>query len=80
MGGFGSGKWADVMTRKATTGRCRTLNAKRLTCAGVFDGDQPVTLAWVNEWGQEAGSLTLSRQTINGGVKVSHLAGQKCTA
>jgi hypothetical protein len=39
MGGFGSGDWADVMTRKVNTGRCRTLSVKTLKKMGVFDDD-----------------------------------------
>jgi hypothetical protein len=72
MGAFGSGKWADAMTRKATTGLCRTLNAKRLKEAGVFDGDLPVSIAWVNEWGEDAGFVTITRQS-DGHGNTSHL-------
>lgn len=67
MGGFGSGDWADAMTRKATTGLCRTLNAKRLKEAGVFDSDVPLTIAWVNELGEEAGFVTVTRQIDGNG-------------
>ena len=40
MGGFGSGKWGDVMTRKVNTGLCRTLSVKRLKKMGTFDADR----------------------------------------
>ena len=42
MGGFGSGDWADVMTRKVNTGLCRTLSVKTLKTMGVFDEDRVV--------------------------------------
>ena len=67
MGGFGSGKWADVVTRKATVGLCRTLSVKRLNEIGFFENDQPVSIGWVNEFGEDAGCVTLTRQVSGNG-------------
>jgi len=57
MGGFGSGHWIDVMTRKVNTGLCRTLSVKTLKQMGVFEADCPEDrffIRWVNEFGEDA--------------------------
>ncbi|MHC4904246.1 MAG: hypothetical protein ACYTEN_00285, partial [Planctomycetota bacterium] len=73
MGGFGSGAWADVMTRKVTTGLCRTLSVKTLKKMGVFDdsSDQVVSIRWVNELGEDAGKVTITPQAGGNGNKRS---------
>ena len=38
MGGFGSGDWSNVATRKVSVEQCRVLNMKNLRLAGLFDG------------------------------------------
>ena len=37
MGGFGSRRWADVVTRKDNTSLCRTISAKQLKDLGLED-------------------------------------------
>ncbi|MHC5181469.1 MAG: hypothetical protein ACYSOW_06330 [Planctomycetota bacterium] len=74
MGGFGSGAWADVMTRKVTTGLCRTLSVKRLKKMGVFDDDssgEVFLIRWVNELGDDAGMVTITPQAGGNGNKRS---------
>ena len=54
MGGFGSGHWIDVMTRKVNTGLCRSLSVKRLKKMGVFDANlqqDRFLIQWINELG-----------------------------
>ena len=69
MGGFGSGKWADAVTRKVTVGLCRSISVKRLKRLGVFDADSPdrVSMAWVNEFGEDAGSVSIIPQVDGNG-------------
>ena len=70
MGGFGSGKWADVMTRKVNTGLCRTLSVKRLKKMGVFDDDrvdERFSIRWVNGFGEDAGMVSIIPQVSVGG-------------
>jgi hypothetical protein len=38
MGGFGSGKWSNILTRKVSVERCRVLSIKKLRLAGLFNG------------------------------------------
>jgi len=57
MGGFDSGAWADVMTRKVNTGLCRTLSVKTLKMMGAFDADrvdEVFCIRWFNEFGDDA--------------------------
>ena len=70
MGGFGSGKWADVMTRKVHTGLCRTLSVKMLKKMGVFDDDRVdkrFSIRWVNGLGEDAGMVSIIPQVSVGG-------------
>lgn len=63
MGAFGSGRWADVMTRKVNTGLCRTLSVKTLKQMGVFDADRAderFCIRWINEFGDDAGAVTIT--------------------
>jgi hypothetical protein len=74
MGGFGSGAWVDVMTRKVHTGLCRTLSVKRLKKMGVFDDDssgEVFSVRWVNELGDDAGMVTITPQAGGNGNKTS---------
>ena len=74
MGGFGSGKWMDVMTRKVNTGLCRSLSVKRLKQMGVFDTDNNqdrFSIQWVNELGDDAGKVTITRHYSGNGNKTS---------
>ena len=69
MGGFGSGAWVDVMTRKIHTGLCRSLSVKTLKKMGVFDdsSDQVFSISWVNELGDDAGKVSIIPQVHSGG-------------
>ncbi|MHC4855681.1 MAG: hypothetical protein ACYS72_04690 [Planctomycetota bacterium] len=73
MGGFGSGAWADVMTRKVHTGLCRSISVKTLKKMGVFDdsSDQVVSIRWVNELGDDAGGVNITPQVSGNGNKRS---------
>ena len=74
MGGFGSGDWADVMTRKINTGLCRTLSIRTLKKMGVFEddlADEVFSVRWVNEFGEDAGSVTITPQAGGNGNKRS---------
>ena len=70
MGGFGSGDWADVMTRKVNTSLCRSLSVKRLKKIGVFDDDrvdERFSIRWVNKFGEDAGMVSIIPQVSVGG-------------
>ena len=72
MGGFGSGAWADVMTRKVNTGLCRTLSVKQFKQMGIFDddrSDEAFSIQWTNELGDDAGKVTITRQFSGNGNK-----------
>ena len=73
MGGFGSGHWIDVTTRKINTGLCRTLSIRTLKMMGVFDdsSDQVYTIWWVNELGDDAGGVIITPQVSGNGNKRS---------
>ncbi|RKY07713.1 MAG: hypothetical protein DRP56_05285 [Planctomycetota bacterium] len=70
MGAFGSGDWADAMTRKVNTDLCRTLSIRTLKKMGVFDddsSDEVFSVRWVNELGEDAGSVSIIPQVCVGG-------------
>ena len=74
MGGFGSGDWADVMTRKVNTGLCRTLSVRTLKTMGVFDADrvdERFCIRWVNGFGEDAGGVNITPQAGGNGNKRS---------
>ena len=73
MGGFGSGAWADVMTRKVHTGLCRTLSVKRFKKMGVFDetSNAVYSISWLNDLGDDAGKVTITPQAGGNGNKRS---------
>ena len=74
MGAFGSGDWADVMTRKVNTDLCRTLSIRTLKKMGVFDddlSDEVFSVRWVNEFGEDAGCVSITRQGGGNGNKRS---------
>ncbi len=65
MGGFGSGLWIDATTRKVNTGLCRTLSIRTLKKMGVFDDDssgEVFSVRWVNEFAEDAGCVSITRQ------------------
>jgi len=69
VGAFGSGDWADVMTRKINTDLCRTLSIRTLKKMGVFDdsSDEVFCVRWVNEFGEDAGKVNIIPQVCVGG-------------
>ena len=70
MGGFGSGHWIDVTTRKVNTGLCRTLSIRTLKMMGVFDvdrADEVFSVRWVNGLGEDAGMVSIIPQVSVGG-------------
>ena len=74
MGAFGSGRWIDAMTRKVNTGLCRTLSVKTLKKMGVFEddlADEVFSVRWVNEFGEDAGKVTITPQVGGNGNKRS---------
>jgi len=74
MGGFGSGAWADVMTRKVNTSLCRSISVKHLKKMGVFDddrADERFCIRWVNEFGDDAGGVIITPQVTGNGNKRS---------
>lgn len=73
MGGFGSGDWADVTTRKIHTGLCRSLSVKTLKKMGVFDDspDEVYSISWVNDLGEAAGKVTITPHVGGNGNKRS---------
>lgn len=74
MGGFGSGDWVDVMTRKVNTGLCRSISVKMLKQMGVFDADRVdgvISIRWVNEFGEDAGSVRITPGVDGNGNKRS---------
>ena len=69
MGGFGSGHWIDVTTRKVNTGLCRTLSIRTLKKMGVFDDSsgEVFSIRWVNGLGEDAGMVSIIPQVSVGG-------------
>ena len=74
MGAFGSGLWIDAMTRKINTDLCRTLSIRTLKKLGVFDddlADERFCVRWVNEFGEDAGKVTITPVVGGNGNKRS---------
>jgi hypothetical protein len=73
MGGFGSGAWADVMTRKVNTDLCRSISVKRLKMMGVFDDspDPVYSISWISDLGDDAGKVIITPQVSGNGNKTS---------
>ena len=74
MGGFGSGHWIDAMKRRVNTDLCRTLSIRTLKKMGVFDddsSDEVFSIRWVNEFGEDAGSVNITPQVGGNGNKRS---------
>ena len=57
MGGFGSGDWADVVTRKDNTSLCRTISAKQLKDLGLLSGSEGCEISWRNCFGESLGRV-----------------------
>jgi hypothetical protein len=46
MGGFGSGDWSNILTRRAAVEQCRVLSIKKLRLAGLFNGNDSLRIEW----------------------------------
>ncbi len=57
MGGFGSGKWADVCQRKTSVELCRKISIRFLKNNGFLDADRAGSIVWKNAAGQVLGSV-----------------------
>lgn len=57
MGGFGSGRWADVVNRKIPVEMCRCLSIKQLRLGGFLHDGRSGQISWVNSFGNEIGKI-----------------------
>ena len=57
MGGFGSGRWADVVNRKIPVEMCRCLSIKQLREADFLHDGRSGEITWVNSVGVEIGRI-----------------------
>ena len=69
MGGFGSGDWADVATRKRTVGLCMSISASRLKKYGFFAENKSGTITWTNEFSEEIGTVKIQSVMSGNGNK-----------
>ncbi len=58
MGGFGSGKWSNILTRRAAVEQCRVLSIKQLRLGGLF-GYGSVTVDWWDVAGRVVASAVV---------------------
>ncbi len=65
MGGFGSGRWADVVTRKDNTSLCRTISVKQLKGLGLLSGSDCCEISWRNCFGESLGKVHI--ELLEGG-------------
>ncbi len=65
MGGFGSGRWADVVTRKDNTSLCRTISVKQLKDLGLLSGSEGCEISWRNCFGESLGKVHI--ELLEGG-------------
>jgi len=52
MGGLGSGRWSDIVTRKTAVEQCRCLSIKQLRLAGFLAGDCSGVITYTNSLGK----------------------------
>ena len=57
MGGFGSGKWADVCQRKMSVELCREISVKFLKKNGFLDANKKGFIIWTNDADDVVGSV-----------------------
>ncbi len=69
MGGFGSGDWADVATRKRTVGLCMSISASSLRKYGFFAENKSGTINWTNEFSEEIGMVRIQSVMSGNGNK-----------
>ena len=55
MGGFGSGKWANVVARKMSVQLCKEISVKLLKRNGFLDASKAGVIEWKNAAMQSAG-------------------------
>ena len=59
MGGFGSGRWPDIINRKIPVELCRCLSIKQLKDADFLADGRSGEITWVNSAGVEIGRINL---------------------
>ena len=59
MGGFGSGKWADVCQRKTSVELCREISVKFLKKNGFLDANKKGFIIWTNDADDVVGSVEI---------------------
>ena len=59
MGGFGSGRWADVCNRKQSVELCREISIKSLKDNGFLHANKTGNIHWKNAAGEVLGSVDL---------------------
>jgi hypothetical protein len=57
MGGFGSGKWADLCRRKTSVELCREISVKFLKKNGFLDANKKGVIIWTNDADDVVGSV-----------------------
>ena len=65
MGGFGSGKWANVYLRKISVQQCMVISAKLLKENGFLSAGRVGDIVWTGPAGKETGRVII--QTVAGG-------------
>lgn len=65
MGGFGSGKWADLYLRKTSVQQCMTISVKILRVNGFLSAGRAGEIVWTDPAGKEMGRVNI--QTVTGG-------------
>lgn len=65
MGGFGSGKWIDLVNRKTTVDLCNEISAKSLKEKGFFDA----SISGIIEWKNTSG-VVVNRVDIESSISV----------
>ncbi len=69
MGGFGSGKWADVCQRKTSVELCREISVKFLKENGFLSADRTGSILWTNDAGDVVGSINVETFVSGNGNK-----------
>ena len=63
MGGFGSGRWPDILRRKIPVEMCRCLTVKQLRLSGFLAAGRCGEIDWTNAGGNSLGKAKLKMQT-----------------
>ena len=59
MGGFGGGRWPDLLTRKTSVEQCRVLSMKQLRLGGLFGMAGCLTVDWRDVTGRVVASAVV---------------------